>query len=82
MRPTPGLLRRCSLQGCELQAHFTLSDGRVICDKHAYMFGLSNKRIEMFAEFEAQKQGTDLLEELEGEKFAPGDEHNGLKPQE
>lgn len=83
MRHTPHLLRRCDLPSCEKQAHFTLSDGRVICDKHAFYFGFSNKIIEAVkAQREAAEQGTDLLEQFEDGHFAPGDEHNGLKKQD
>lgn len=56
MKPTPFLLTRCALQGCDRQSHFTLDDGRTICDKHALLFGTGAKRVAAFNEEEAKKQ--------------------------
>lgn len=83
MKPTPHLLKRCDLAGCERQAHFTLSDGRVICDKHAFLFGFANKLIDFEkAQQEKADKGVDFLEQFEDGHYAPGDESNGLKAQD
>lgn len=56
MKPTPYLVSRCSLKGCDRQAHFTLDDGRFLCDKHAFLFGTGAKFVAKANEEEAKKQ--------------------------
>lgn len=55
MKPTPFLLRKCSMMKCERQAHYTLDDGRVICDKHAFYWGTATKVMQK-VEAEAHKK--------------------------
>lgn len=65
MKPTPFLTRRCSLPGCERQAHFTLDQEepsgfgfarkKVLCDKHALMWGLAHKKLEKWQDEEHKK---------------------------
>lgn len=81
MRRVIGALKRCDLAGCELGAHFILKDGRYICDKHAYFFGVGAKVAEGIAE-EMRKEEVDFLEDLEEGRYAPGDEVNGQPPRE
>lgn len=73
MRPTPFLMKKCDLLGCERQAHFTLDDGRVICDWHALLWGASTKVLLAHNE-EQRKKLPDFNVEIEGEDREPGDE--------
>ncbi len=79
MKPCPFALKRCDLPRCEHKAEFVLSDGRYICGLHSMLFVAGAERVESHAEYMEQKNGVDFLEELEGGKYLPGDEHNGLK---
>lgn len=80
MRPFKYSLHRCALQGCEIMADFRLDDGRFICSKHAYMFGLATKVIAAHNAEEEARENRDVLEELEGDQLPPGDEVNGKPP--